>query len=127
FGPAQAEIPGGDFPQGQSAQVIVMMRNNTSTPITLGTIDLVPSSNVSANIVGNQCAEEAVKPGLECAVTVAIKGEASGKYRVGMLINLSGRTKVSSSAIVGNIGTVSGTATGMPLNEIEAFPTILDF
>jgi hypothetical protein len=128
FGPSLGlEIKGGDFAQGQSSQVIVMMRNYASVPITLGTIDLVPSSNVTANIVGNQCVSEPIKPGLECAVTVAVKGESNGAYRVGMLINHSGRTRVTNAAI---IGIISSTTTGAqlgPPNEIESFPVALNF
>lgn len=128
FGPTQSEIQGGDFAQGQSAQVIVLLRNSSSAPIILQKIDLVPSSNVSASITGNQCSGDAVKPGLECAVTVAIKGEAGGKYRVGMLINHSGRTKISNAAIVGNVTAGgAGSADGMPSNEIDAFPSEVKF
>ncbi len=126
--PIKAEIDGGDIAQGQSAQVIVMMRNNSSTPLTLQKIDLVPSSNVTATVVGNQCDKEPIKPGIECPVTIAVKGELSGKYRVGILANHSGRTKVSNLAILGNVGSgAAGSVGGMPSNELESFPNVIDF
>lgn len=127
FAPVKPEIEGGDIPVGQLAQVIVMMRNNTSIPITLQKIDLVPSSNVTATLVANQCEKEAVKPGIECPLTVSVKAEAPGKYRVGILANHTGRTKVTNLAITGTVNSGAGGEGGMPANEIEAFPAKVDF
>ena len=126
--PAKSEIDGGDVGQGQTAQVIMMMRNNSSAPISLQKIDLLPSSNISALVAGNQCDKEPIKPGIECPITIAVKGESSGKYRLGILANHTGRTKVSNLAIIGAVvgGTGSGVG-GLPSNELEAFPGNLDF
>lgn len=125
--PAKPEMEGGDLPQGQSTQVLVMMRNNSASPIEIKTIELLPSSNVTATIAGNQCDKEALRPGMECALNVSLKAESPGKYRVGLLMNHTGRTKVSNAAIIGTVGGVNSKAGALPSNEIEAFPPILDF
>lgn len=128
FAPAKPEVEGGDIAQGQTNQVIVMMRNNSGTPLSVKKIDLVPSSNVSATVVANQCDKEPVKPGIECPITVSVKAESSGKYRVGILVNHTGRSQVSNIAITGNVGAgASAGAGGMPLNEIEAYPNKVEF
>jgi hypothetical protein len=126
FGPSKSEIEGGDITAGQTAQVIVMLRNNTSAPVTLKSIDLVPSSNVTAAIATNPC-KEPVRPGIECPITISIKGEGSGKYRVGMLLNHDARSKISNIGITGNVAGGPGGVGGMPSNEIEAFPNAIDF
>lgn len=125
FSPVKSEIEGGDIPLGQTIQVIVMMRNNTNAPLAIEKIDLVPSSNITATLSGNQCGTEEIKPGIECPLTVSIKAEMSGKYRVGILVSHTGRSKISNVAISGTIAGSSGG--GMPSNEVEAFPGVLDF
>lgn len=122
------EIDGGEIAAGQTAQVVALLHNTTPTPITLERIELAPSANISATIATNQCAQTPIKPGVECAVTMTVKGENSGKYRLGMLIYHSGKSQLSNVVIVGNVNAGKGGAAGeLPANEIEAFPTALDF
>lgn len=122
------EIDGGDIAAGQTTQVAVLLHNNTSTPIALDRIELAPSSNVSATIATNQCGQMPIKPGVECAVTLSVKGESAGKFRLGMLIYHNGKTQLSNVFVVGNVGAgKGGAASGLPANELEAFPTALDF
>jgi hypothetical protein len=128
--PNKPEIDGGEVAQGQTAQVIVLLRNNASTPIALERIELAPSSNISARITNNQCGQSPIKPNIECAVTVSVKGESTGKFKLGMLIYHNGKTQLSNAFIIGTVGAGkvgSGNATGLPTNEIEAFPIALDF
>lgn len=128
FGPRKADMDGGDVPLGQTNQVIVLLRNNTSKPITPGEVKLSTFSTVSAMIISDQCTSNTVRAGEECAITVAVKGEAQGKYRVGMLVDYKGgNSMISSVSINGNVTSLSGLSGGMPANEIEPFPNMLDF
>jgi hypothetical protein len=122
------EVDGGEIAAGQEAQVIVLLRNNTSSPVTLDRIEMAPSSNITARMTKNQCGQQPIKPNVECAVTVGIKGETTGKFRLGMLIYHNGKTQLSNVFVVGTVGAgKAGSAGGLPANEIEAFPNMLDF
>jgi hypothetical protein len=123
--PKKDEFDGGDIGQGQTAQVVTLFRNAGGTELNIGKIDLVPSANVSAVLGSNQCSLEPLKPGVECAITVSITGQAAGKFRVGMLVNHDGKARLTNAAVAGNVGAGS---TGKNLqSEIEAFPADLDF
>jgi hypothetical protein len=125
---SKPEVDGGEIAAGQTASVIVLLRNNASTPITLDRIEMAPSSNITAEIANNQCAQAPIKPGVECAVTVSIKGDSTGKFRLGLLIYHSGKTQLSNVFVTGTVGSGrSGGASGLPANEIESFPVELDF
>jgi hypothetical protein len=66
--------------------------------------------------------------GVECAVTVSVKGDSTGKFRLGLLIYHSGKTQLSNVFVTGTVGSGrSGGASGLPANEIESFPIELDF
>ena len=123
------EVDGGEVAAGQEAQVIVLLRNNSNAPIALDRIEMAPSSNISARMIRNQCGQAPIKPNVECAVTVGIKGETTGKFRLGLLIYHNGKTQLSNVFVVGNVGAgrASTSASGLPANEIEAFPNALDF
>ncbi len=124
----KAEVDGGDIASGQTAQIVVLLHNNTPTPITLNRIELAPSSNISATLASNQCGQTPIKQGVECAVTLSVRGESTGKYRLGMLIYHNGKTQLSNVFVVGSVGAgKAGGTDGMPANELEAFPTALDF
>lgn len=125
--PRRDEFDGGEVGQSQTAQVLTLFRNATSEPLTISRIQLVPSSNVAAVLSSDQCSIEPIKPGVECAVTVSLTGQGMGKYRVGMLVTHTGKTRLTNAAIVGTIS-ASGTGRGGGLqSEIEAFPADLDF
>jgi hypothetical protein len=124
--PRRDEFDGGEIGQSQTAQVVTLFRNATSEPLTISRIQLVPSSNVAAVIGSDQCSLEPVKPGVECAVTVSLTGQGSGKYRVGMLVSHTGKTRLTNAAITGAVGGTGAGRTGLQ-SEIEAFPADLDF
>ncbi|HEY1096865.1 MAG TPA: choice-of-anchor D domain-containing protein [Alphaproteobacteria bacterium] len=126
FVPRKDEFDGGEIGQSQTAQVVTLFRNATSTPITISRIQLVPSSNVAAVIGSDQCSAEPVKPGVECAVTVSLTGQGTGKFRVGMLVSHSGKTRLTNAAIIGTVGAGTGTKNGLQ-SEIESFPDDLNF
>lgn len=126
--PAKPEMDGGDIAAGQTSQIVLLLRNNTGAPIKMDRIELAPSSNITAKITTNPCADAPMQPNLECAVTFGVKGETPGKYRLGLLIYHNGKTQLSNAAIIGTVGAgKTGAATGLPANEIEAFPANLDF
>ncbi len=123
--PKKDEFDGGDIGQGQTAQIVTLFRNSGGTPLTIGKIDLVPSANVSAVLGNNQCSVESLKPGVECAVTVNVTGQGTGKFRIGMLIKHNGKSRLTNAAITGIIG--GGDGGKSMSSEIEAFPSDLDF
>ena len=123
--PKKDEFDGGDIGQGQTAQIVTLFRNTGGVPLNIGKIDLVPSSNVAAVLGSNQCSLEPLRPGVECAITLSITGQASGKFRIGMLINHDGKSRLTNAAVIGNVGNDSN---GKGLQgDIEAFPADLDF
>lgn len=124
--PKKDEFDGGEIGQGQTAQIVTLFRNNSGTPLTIGKIDMVPSANVAAVMGNNQCSLEPLKPGVECAITVSVTGQSNGKFRVGMLINHNGKSRLTNAAIVGTVSSGGGSRDTLQ-GEIEAFPADLDF
>ncbi|PJF38141.1 MAG: hypothetical protein CUN55_18520, partial [Phototrophicales bacterium] len=86
-------LDSGNVTLGSSSQVVLLFRNDGNKPITMGAIDLYPSSNVSASIAQNQCAKEPLESGAICAIALSVKGLQPGRFRVEMLIRHDGRTR----------------------------------
>ncbi|MFN3700005.1 MAG: choice-of-anchor D domain-containing protein [Alphaproteobacteria bacterium] len=124
--PALATVDGGTIPVGATAQVVVRFRNDGSQPVETGLIRLYPSSNVTATISLNQCQEEPLSAGAECAIALSVKGLQAGSWRVEMLMSHSGRTRLVSSTLS---GTVEATAEGADRlsSDIEAIPSSIDY
>lgn len=124
--PVQPTVDGGAIPTGGTAQVVVRFRNDGSQPVQTSSIRLYPSSNVSATISLDQCQDEALAPGAECAIALSVKGLQSGAWRVEMLVSHTGRTRLVSATLTGNVET-SGEATDKLSSDIEAIPDEIDF
>jgi hypothetical protein len=124
--PVLATVDGGTIPVGATAQVVVRFRNDGSQPVETGLIRLYPSSNVTATISLNQCQEEPLNAGAECAIALSVKGLQAGSWRVEMLMSHSGRTRLVSSTLS---GTVEATAEGADRlsSDIEAIPNSIDY
>jgi hypothetical protein len=124
--PVTASVDGGAIPVGATAQVVVLFRNEGGHPVNTGEINLYPSSNVSSTISLNQCAQEALTSGAECAVALSIKGMQPGPWRVEMLMRHDGRTRLVTTTLSGN---VEGSAEGRDqlISDVEAIPSQLDF
>jgi hypothetical protein len=124
--PVNERTDGGAVSLGAGAQVVVLLRNDDSKPIKVNTISLYPSSNVSASVGENQCAEAAILPGEMCAVSVMVKGLQQGNYRIEALIRHDGRAKLLTTTVSGMVES-SGDQSKDAISDIEAIPALIDF
>lgn len=119
-------VDGGSIPIGATAQVVVRFRNDGGLPVKTGLIRLYPSSNVAAAVALDQCKEEELAGGAECAVALTVKGLQAGPWRVEMLMSHSGRTRLVTSTLSGTVETVEGAGDKLS-SDIETIPGELDF
>ena len=124
--PVDSSVDGGAIPIGATAQVVVRFRNEGGQPVQTGTIRLYPSSTVSAEVSLNQCKDEPLASGAECAIALSIKGLQAGPWRVEMLMAHSGRTRLVTSTVSGNVETTEGSGDRLT-SDVEAIPDEVDF
>ena len=124
--PVEGNVDGGAIPIGATAQVVVRFRNEGGQPIETGTIRLYPSSTVSTIVSLNQCKDEPLPSGAECAVALSVKGLQAGPWRLEMLMAHSGRTRLVTATISGNVETTEGAGDKLT-SDIEMIPDELDF
>lgn len=117
---------GGTISMGSAAQIVVLFRNEGARPVTTGTINLYPSSTVSAAIVLNQCAAEPLPGGGQCAIAVSVKGLQPGPWRVEMLMRHDGRARLVTTTLAGNVE-ATGDGTKQLVSDVEAIPADLAF
>ncbi|MCB9978653.1 MAG: choice-of-anchor D domain-containing protein [Rhodospirillales bacterium] len=117
---------GGTISMGSAAQIVVLFRNEGARPVTTGTINLYPSSTVSAAIVLNQCAAEPLPGGGQCAIAVSVKGLQPGPWRVEMLMRHDGRSRLVTTTLAGNVE-ATGDGTKQLVSDVEAIPADLAF
>lgn len=127
------DVEGGDISIGATAQVVVLFRNDSGRPVEFGTYQTYPSSTVSANVTFNQCQETGpngaaipLAPGATCAVGVSVKGLSAGKWRVELLMRHSGRSRLVTAALSGQIDAGDDTSERF-ISDVEAIPKELDF
>jgi len=118
-------VDGGTVPLGATAQVVVRFRNENGTPVETGLIRLYPSSNVSADVTLNQCEDEPLAAGAECAIALSVKGLQPGSWRVEMLMSHSGKARLVTTTLSGTVE--QGEGADSLGNDVEAIPAVLDF
>ncbi len=124
--PVEMAVDGGTVPVGATSQVVVRFRNEGGQPVEMGVIRLYPSSNVSSSVSMNECNIEPLPPGAECAIALSIKGLQAGQWRTEMLMVHSGRTRLVTATLSGNVES-SGDGADQLTNDIETIPQELDF
>jgi len=124
--PVESNVDGGVIPAGASSQVVVRFRNEGSQPIKTGIIRLYPSSTVSAQITMNQCKDGALESGAECAIALSVKALQIGAWRVEMLMSHSGRTRLVTATLSGQVET-SGDGASQTTSDVEMIPDKVDF
>ncbi len=124
--PVEDNIDGGSVPIGATSQVVVLFRNEGAQPIQTGKINLYPSSNLAANVSLNQCGVEILPSGAECAVAISVKGLQAGSWRLEMLMLHSGRSRLVTATLSGNIES-SGDSSDKLSSDIETIPSELNF
>ncbi|MCB9982541.1 MAG: choice-of-anchor D domain-containing protein [Rhodospirillales bacterium] len=124
--PVVSSIDGGAIPIGATAQVVVLFRNEGGQPVETGTIRLYPSSTVSTVVSLNQCENEPLPSGAECAIALSVKGLQAGPWRVEMLMAHSGRTRLVTATVSGNVETTEGAGDKLT-SDVETIPDEVDF
>ena len=124
--PVSPTVDGGAIPIGATAQVVILFRNEGGQPVETGTIRLYPSSTVSASVALNQCTDDALPSGAECAVALSVKGLQAGPWRLEMLMAHSGRTRLVTATVSGNVETTEGAGDKLT-SDIETIPDEVDF
>lgn len=126
--PSAENVDGGNLAKGDTSQAITLFKNVTSLPITIKAINLYPSANVTANIGTDNCSKAPVPPSAECAVTTNIVGINDGPYRVEILVDHDGRSRLTKTAITGTVGGAVGQNTGTDaVPSLGAMPEEVDF
>ena len=124
--PVDEDIDGGQITIGATAQVVVLFRNESGRPITTGAIQLYPSSTVSGSVSLNQCSQEPLESGAQCAVGVSVKGLSAGAWRIEMIMRHSGRARLVTATLSGQIES-GDAASDKFISDIESIPDELDF
>lgn len=125
FKAVNENIQAGKLDVGSTSYVVVLFRNQGGAPIKVGKINLYPSSGVSANVALNQCEESPLTADAQCAITLAITGLQAGTWRVEMVIDHDGRTRISTAAVTGE---VNASEDDKKLKtDIETIPEVVDF
>ena len=124
--PVNPTVDGGAIPTGATAQVVVLFRNEGGQPVEMGTIRLYPSSTVSGVISLNQCKDAPLPSGAECAIALSVKGLQAGPWRVEMLMAHSGRTRLVTATVSGDVETTEGAGDRLT-SDVEMIPGTLDF
>lgn len=124
--PVTPQVDGGTVALGSSSQVVILMRNDDIKPLTIGDINLYPSSNVSASVSQNQCSLTPLEAGAVCAIALNVQGLQAGKYRIEVLVRHDGRTRLTTVTVSGDVES-SGDKNRDRINDVEAIPDKVDF
>ncbi len=122
----ESEVDGGSVSIGATASVVVLFRNESSRPVKVERINLYPSSTVSSSITLNQCAKGELPSFAECAVVVAVKGLQEGAWRVEMLMGHSGKSRLVTATLTGNVEDNSDGEEALS-SDVETIPSEVDF
>lgn len=123
------QVEGGNVDVGSTTQIVTLYRNNGGQPITVSDVNLYPSSNITAEVNTNQCLDVALPPGAECAITVGVKPSSPGTWRIEMLVNHDGQSRLATATISGQAASSVNAASGNQQadNEVQIIPPEIDF
>ncbi len=121
------KVEGGKITIGATAYIVVLFKNTGTSVVKITGINLYPSSTVSAAVSLNKCADAPLSPDGECAVTVAVTGLQPGSWRVEMLLDHDGRSRLATTAITGDVENAAVQQKDEVKTEIDAEPSSLDF
>jgi hypothetical protein len=124
--PVERDVDGGEITVGATAQVIILYRNDSGRPITVGAIQPYPSSTVSSDVSLNECTREPLPAGAVCAVALSVKGLQQGNWRIEVLMRHSGRSRLVTTTVSGQI--LGGDPNVQKfVSDVEIIPDELDF
>ncbi|MCB9964107.1 MAG: hypothetical protein H6857_04105 [Rhodospirillales bacterium] len=124
--PVDDQVDGGTISIGSTAQVVVLFRNESGSPVNMGAINLYPSSNATASVTMNQCGQEPLAGGADCAIAVSVKGLQAGPWRVAMLMRHDGRSRLVSAVLSGVVES-SADGANQVISDLEAVPAALEY
>ena len=125
FEPVKETVDAGTITAGSTSFVVVLFKNEGVSDAKVGDINLYPSSTVSTSISLNQCSEGPLPSGAECAMTLAVSGLQSGSFRIEMLINHNGRSRLTTAVVTGNVEGAAAQADVQ--SELTVVPEMIDF
>ncbi len=120
-------IKGGRIAVGSKAFIVVLFKNQGIAPVKVHDVNLYPSSTVTSRIALNQCSDAPLSQDSQCAVTVEILGKQGGSYRVELLIEHDGNSRLSTASIMGDIELIAEKRERGERKGVEMFPKVLDF
>lgn len=121
------KVEGGQITVSATAYVVAMFKNSGTSPVKVTGINLYPSSTVSASVNLNKCAEAPLPPEAQCAVTVAVTGLQLGAWRVEVLLDHDGRSRLATAALTGTVDSSAAKVDEVVKLDVEAVPEMLDF
>jgi len=121
----EPKVEAGMIEPGTNNSVIAQFRNDSGSQIEFRDVKLFPSSNVTANLVSDQCSAEPLEAGAQCAVVMEIKGLNNGAFRVEVLARHTGRSRLVTATVSGTVQ-VSADNTNKA-TDIEITPQPVDF
>lgn len=124
---AEPNVQGGQITVGATAYVVARFKNPGTSPVNVTGINLYPSSTVTAKVNLNKCAEAPLPPEAECAITVEVTGIQVGSWRVEILVDHDGRTRLATAALTGQIDSSNKPQDDVVKADLEAVPAALDF
>ncbi len=121
----EEDIDAGAVPVGSTSQVIARFKNDSGRPIEFQDVKLYPSSTIMASIGVNECAQEPLASGAECAIIITVKGLQPGNWRTEMLVRHTGRSRLVTARVN---GVVDAGADNVNIStDIEITPNPVDF
>lgn len=123
-----AKVDGGGVTVGSTAYVIALFENKGTAPVKTGAVKLYPSSTITADVSLNQCVKEVLPPAASCAITVAVSGLKAGAWRVEMLVEHNGRSRLATTILAGAVDAgASGDTTSQIETDVVSKPSTIDF
>ena len=121
------QITAGNVSVGSTVYVIALFENKGTGAVKVGDVKLYPSSTISADVSLNQCAKDPLPPGATCAITVSVSALKVGAWRVEMLVDHNGKTRLATAILNGNVDAGASGNTSAIETDIEAKPASIDF
>lgn len=121
----EPKIDAGTIDPGTNNSMIVQFRNESGADVDFKDVKLFPSSNVTAQVVSDQCSAEPLLAGAQCAVVMQVKGLQSGAFRVEVLARHSGRSRLVTASVSGTVEETDDDK--VKASDVEITPAIVDF
>ncbi len=123
----EEEVDAGTLKIGSSSQAIVRFRNESGRNISLRDANMYPSSNVSYEITLNQCGQEPLEPGAECAIIVMIRALQEGDFRLSALVRHTGQSRLATGVIRGTVEAADDDEKGQISSDVTPQPNKVEF